>query len=604
MQLYTKILCIKSLKAEDGNLNLSQVKIDDVNRIYLDGQWKFYNNKFIVTDKLENEEAIVIDHICENILKYKIKNVLSDGGGFGTYELKINNLNTSEELSSYMTNFDGAYRIFIDKELVSSSGVLSKNSKEVFSRASIDYADIFKLDGGEHIIHIEVAFKEHIGMTNVPYIANFKNDKDYMQNLYIIKIVLKSILLFCSLLYIIFYILGKAEKHLLAMPLIYLLIFIRMCLISENSTLIQKYLFNSSYESFERIIFMITLLVNIMLIISMKRLLNLEKVNIKGVAILMATITIVYFVVPYPIYYLLFKKLSIGLISILNIYILYRLYMNFENNITWTITGMINYMLSIYALNIDELYLKGKLTEVATLAVPICFIISFIIMVFLYTEKIKDTYIKDYEITKLSEQLLETNMNVMLSQIKPHFLYNTLNAIGYLCKTEPAKAENAIIKFSRYLRQNMNYIECKNNILFNDELQHIENYVNLEMLRFSHRIKVIYEIEIDDFFVPPLTIQPLVENAIKHGLANTEAKGTVLIRTYEDKENYYVVVEDNGKGFKINSIEKSESVAIKNIKYRISALLNGEIIIRSEVGEGTKVSVKLPKVYNIGGKFY
>ena len=184
----------------------------------------------------------------------------------------------------------------------------------------------------------------------------------------------------------------------------------------------------------------------------------------------------------------------------------------------------------------------------------------------------------------------------MLSQIQPHFLYNTLNSIHYLCDKDPKYAKQAIGWFSTYLRKNLDSLKNDKVVSFNDELKHIEIYLKLEKMRFEDSLNIVYDIKTKDFDVPSLTIQTLIENAVNHGVGNKEEGGTVTLKTYEDASFYYVEVVDDGIGFDINAPldEKRSHIGIQNAKERIH-LAGGELIINSTIGVGTQIIIKLPK---------
>ena len=132
-------------------------------------------------------------------------------------------------------------------------------------------------------------------------------------------------------------------------------------------------------------------------------------------------------------------------------------------------------------------------------------------------------------------------------------------------------------------------------IRFEEELKHIEYYVNIEKVRFPD-MNIEYDVEVTDFVLPALSVQPLVENAIKHGLKRLEKGGTVLIRTYETPTHFCVEVKDDGVGFDTSiPVEGKKHVGLRNIRGRLSAMVNGELIIESKVGTGTKAVIMIPK---------
>ena len=113
----------------------------------------------------------------------------------------------------------------------------------------------------------------------------------------------------------------------------------------------------------------------------------------------------------------------------------------------------------------------------------------------------------------------------MLSQIRPHFLFNTLNSIYVLCEKDPEVAQKAIGEFSEYLRGNFEGLENETVIPFSREIEHVRHYLNLEKMRFGSLLHVIYDLDGSEFMIPPLTLQPLAENAVKHGIMRKKDAG-------------------------------------------------------------------------------
>lgn len=169
-----------------------------------------------------------------------------------------------------------------------------------------------------------------------------------------------------------------------------------------------------------------------------------------------------------------------------------------------------------------------------------------------------------------------------------------LGTISGYCKIDPEKADEALAKFARYLRRNMKYLETNNMISFETEIAQIEDYVSLEQMRFEDLIEFGEDFEVADFRIPPLTIQPLVENAIKHGLTKAGKKGTVLVITRQDEKCIRIEVIDDGVGFLPKELEKENSTGIRNIRYRLEHMANAELRIDSTPGKGTKAVIRIP----------
>lgn len=205
-------------------------------------------------------------------------------------------------------------------------------------------------------------------------------------------------------------------------------------------------------------------------------------------------------------------------------------------------------------------------------------------------------------IIEQERKLADDKTYTMLSQLQPHFLYNSLTAIMAI-EGNPPKTKKAITDFAKYLRGNLDSLNHFEMIPFEQELIHIENYVNLEKLRFEEKLKVEYRIETTGFRVPVLSVQMMVENAIKHGITPKPGGGTVKITVKESINCYKIIVEDNGVGFqmenhpgeqKTNAANERSHVGIKNTEHRLQVLAGASLKIDSTPGVGTKAVITIP----------
>lgn len=200
---------------------------------------------------------------------------------------------------------------------------------------------------------------------------------------------------------------------------------------------------------------------------------------------------------------------------------------------------------------------------------------------------------RNLELARAEEKNKDAQIRLMLSQIKPHFVYNSLSAISTLIPMDPLKAQEALDDFTEYLRANLSSLTETRLIPFEDELRHIETYVSLEKLRFKDRVRVLYDVQTTDFCLPPLTIQPIVENAIKHGVLQKIEGGTLTIRTYEREDAYLVEIADDGVGFRPEEIDFDENkhFGLKNIEYRLRKMCGADLAVKTEIGVGTTITV-------------
>ena len=207
-----------------------------------------------------------------------------------------------------------------------------------------------------------------------------------------------------------------------------------------------------------------------------------------------------------------------------------------------------------------------------------------------------EKYRQAMRVNQLEGELEESQITMMVSQIHPHFLFNSLSAIRHLCRTQPEVAWEALGDFASYLRANTDALTSTKLIPFSQELRHIQSYLKLEKLRMGERLNVVYDIQEEDFCLPPLTIQPLVENAVKHGIFYAKNGGTVCVATRREGDAIVIRVSDDGIGFNVE--EKNDTndrvyVGIRNVQTRLKKLLHAQMTIESEKNHGTTVTIRI-----------
>ena len=199
----------------------------------------------------------------------------------------------------------------------------------------------------------------------------------------------------------------------------------------------------------------------------------------------------------------------------------------------------------------------------------------------------------------------QLKVDLMLNQIQPHFLFNCMGTIQALCLKDPETAALAMSEFAEFLRHNISSVETDRPILFHQELLHIQNYLALQKLRFGDDLNIVYDLDCENFSLPTLTLQPLVENALTHGIRQSESgKGTVIIRTRELDDHYEASVIDDGVGFDPSAPASGmgSHIALKNIRERLARVSGGSLHIVSAPGMGASVTIQIPKTLPVRSK--
>lgn len=209
---------------------------------------------------------------------------------------------------------------------------------------------------------------------------------------------------------------------------------------------------------------------------------------------------------------------------------------------------------------------------------------------------------QEAEKKKLEVQNKNLQLQVLTGQIRPHFILNTLGAIRTMIGRDPDRASDLLYDFSKYIRKNMEQKDYSKLIPFMEELDYIETYLKLESIRFEGKLHVEYDIQETKFWVLPLTLQPFVENAVKHGVLPLKQGGTLWISSRKTKSGVEVEIKDNGVGFDTrkfwSELDNTKSVGMKSAIYRLESEMGAACKIKSsqKSGEsGTCILIQIPE---------
>lgn len=191
-------------------------------------------------------------------------------------------------------------------------------------------------------------------------------------------------------------------------------------------------------------------------------------------------------------------------------------------------------------------------------------------------------------------EIANQRANVMILQMRPHFIYNTMMGIYYLCDQDSQKAKQVTLDFTTYLRKNFDALASEDTVPFKDELEHTRAYLAVEQAQFEDSLFVSFDTPHTLFRLPPLTLQPIVENSVKHGMAASDDPMHITIVTRQTDTTSEIIVEDDGPGF--GSVDNNEPhIALKNIRERLKLMCNGTLEISPREGGGTSVKVTIPE---------
>lgn len=226
--------------------------------------------------------------------------------------------------------------------------------------------------------------------------------------------------------------------------------------------------------------------------------------------------------------------------------------------------------------------------------IDVSFVLSALAMYSLIlSDQIEQDRRKQQKILRQQQEIAHERASVMVLQMRPHFIYNTLMSIYSLCRLNPKKAQRTTMDFTNYLRRNFNAVASDSTIPFSTELEHTRAYLAVEQAQYDDMLIVEYDTPFTRFRLPPLTLQPIVENAVKHGMNPDYGPLYISIRTRHTDSAAEIIVEDTGPGFDFSD-ESKPHIALKNIQQRLEMMCGGSMTITPRNDGGTVVKLTIP----------
>ena len=207
---------------------------------------------------------------------------------------------------------------------------------------------------------------------------------------------------------------------------------------------------------------------------------------------------------------------------------------------------------------------------------------------------IREAILRERDLRKKEEELRNAKVTTMMNQIRPHFIYNTLSSVYVLCRDDPPRAMEVIQDFTAYLQANFTAISADSLISFTDELRHTKAYLAVEAIRYGDKLTVEFDTQHTAFRLPALTLQPLVENAVKHGLGKGVGPEHIKVRTRSEDDRAVITVEDDGPGIWSASKDSEVHIGLANVRERLELMCGGTLECASRPGGGTAVTVTIP----------
>jgi two-component system LytT family sensor kinase len=576
------------------------------NVVSLNGDWEFYWEKFITDKELKNgAKPDLIQNVPEVWNNYRINQKKLPGFGYGTYRLKVTKAHSGEPIAIWIPTVSTEYRLYIDETLIASSGKVSTIQSESIPQY-LPQQIVFTPKHNTFNIVLQVSNYTYArgGMWYALYLGSPKQIFDIARgtlsrDLFILGSLSVMIFIYSSI-----FIFRKKEKS--------NLFFAVLCFISACRTLLHgSYLFNIilPFLPFKFIIcldYMVLFWFPVVLTALLKELYPCEfQTKIIQFLFCYAVLMSVLIILTPVSFFTNFVYLAELVFLIVSVYIYTEMSLaiiHHREHAALLLTGCI---ILLVGATYDVMYQNSIITTGFFELTPICFFLLMIMQAFVLAKNFTVTLQRNEEaLNQLqisSERERRTELMFLRSQIRPHFIHNALNTIISISRKDTPLARNLLMEFSNYLRGCFDFKDLEDLVPLENELEFVRSYVILEQARFGETLRVEYDIDEENILVPPLILQPLVENAVVHGIRPKPDGGKILVYVKLNSGTIKIGVQDNGAGIDQEKIKRllsgedvNRGVGIFNISRRLKRMYGTSLMIKNMENGGLDVSMELP----------
>lgn len=589
--------------AVKGLIDLSGWDMNETKILRLDGEWEFYWNQLLIPQDFQTQISS-FDKVYMQVPglwngKF-IKGEKLQAFGCATYRLVLDHVPAREVMAMKKANARFSSKVYVNGEELISDGLPAQTSKD-YRSGNTPKLGFFECDSDKIEILIQVANYEYMN-SGIPVSIELGSEDVMLhqhQRDLMLALAIFAVLLTIAFLYLIFFIVARmkgVKEYILPLFSLFCALFAIGNALSDQRPLLlilPEISFTMAFKMKD-----LFLSVNFITLLWVFHEFKNGLIPLRPTKI----ISCVYggyllVILTFPIYeYYKIHQLVMVSNTIILLVLLIRAILLFVEKAE----GLLLFV-SVLAVNFYSfdciLFSLGFKTDSGFSQV---FMMIFaIVMIFLLSMHYLNA-IRQLQTSVMRTQ--EAEIAFLRAQINPHFLYNALNSIAALCATKPQKAEEVVIELSQYLRRSFDFKRIDAMTTLAKEMELLEAYLYIEKTRFGERLQVEYDIdETINLPIPHLILQPLVENAVRHGLMKAIVGGKVIISVKRQGLEAVFTIEDNGIGIEKERIsglleEKPESggIGIWNINQRLMMLYKKGLTIESEVGKGTRVVFGLP----------
>lgn len=590
---------LEGQKAVNGVLDLSEWNFAKAGRVPLDGQWEFYWNQMIVLED-EFEENSLTGFYPMPSYWTKYKDLKLPMTGYATYRLRIKLPQADQVLSLSFPEIYSEYAISVNGKLFSNNLATEQKSSGYLCPKVYD---VYVPDRELELV-VQIKNTEHIYQgINTSIQLGEPSEIHQVQNInFSLDFLVAAICLLSSIYHFALF-LRHRNKEIIYFSFICLFIFIRTIL-SNESILVKLYPDFPFYLGLKITTLTIPFcLIAMTLYTKVLYSEDVPKIAVRVIIVTNVCYSLLVLCSPWEVYFNLFLPylVTVFLSCLCGFYVIYRIIKMHRPESLFYASG--NLFLAIGTITDIIIYLCAVSSiHYVSYGMVIFVLIQGMLVGRRYLQATKRIEVLASDLQTSLYKIDATETAFLNAQIKPHFLYNALNTIANYCHTEPKEAEQLILYLAKYLRGTLNFENLGNVIPLHKELELVSAYCYIQRARYNN---MIFNTEIDKalihYSVPPLILQPLVENAIKHGIRNKKSQGEIILRIHREDRVIRFSVEDNGAGIAqekrkalLAHPKDMKSIGLYNIHQRLLRLYGKGLVIESIEGNGTTVKFEIP----------
>ncbi|MBN2714668.1 MAG: histidine kinase [Deltaproteobacteria bacterium] len=573
-------------------LNLESWDIDANTPISLNGQWEFYWNQFLTASEIAQEKPDLLVPVPSTWNEYILDGHGLPGEGYGTYRLHVKTGRMQDEMMGLrIQTFSSAYRLYIDDKPVAKNGMISSSASEEIGEYKPQTV-YFSAPSNEFDIVIQVSNHQYArgGFWSPMHLGSQRLISEFDDSILMKNMAVMGAFLVVAMFYIVSYFLMKENKANLYFGM--LCLFSIVAYDTAGQLVLTKAISSMRLEIMVFLWYSSSIWAVMLVLLYLNALFEngFSSVAVRVLVVLVIAMQIFYLVAPVAVYTAYGRIANyieiVGLFGAAVIAI-----MGVINKRKRSGLNLISIMIILVAVVHDVLYYTNLIQNGHGEIMYIGFFVFLLIQMFMKATNIKDYY----------EQKTAAELGFLQAQIKPHFLYNAMNAIISISREDQERSTSLLVAFSNYLRGSFNFKSTDNQTLLRNEMEHVNAYLEIEKARFEERIAFsILLPERLDYYIPVLVLQPIIENAIVHGLLPKPEGGKIEINIVEIGSFLEFTVKDNGIGMDTKKVLQEQpdimknGIALGNIDSRLKKMYGTGLTMTSEKMIGTEIRWRIP----------